>query len=352
VACKGFDEQVVRLDQEISNLARQFVLARVVNMRGVDLNRFDFDYDLTWMSFFMNGYGQIYGRYGGRDAGDADKYHSLASLKNAMRAALAAYRRDPNRRPPDLDRPPRKVEQYPAASRLKEGACIHCHQVYDFQREALKAAGQWRREDIWVYPLPQNVGLTLDLGQQNLVRSVAPGSPADRAGLKPGDTLRKLNAMPATSFGDCEYALHHAPATGSIPVSWQRGRRSMGGKLLLAKGWRETDISWRASMWGLEPQPCVYGEDLTAGEKQALGLPPKNLAFRQGQFVPKPARAAGVQAKDIIFGIDDRPLSMTMLQFNTYVRLNYHVGDKITFHVIRDGKRLDLPMVLPAKATF
>ena len=41
-----------------------------------------------------------------------------------------------------------------------------------------------------------------------VVHAVVPGGPAARAGVKPGDTLRKLNAIPVTSFGDCEYALH------------------------------------------------------------------------------------------------------------------------------------------------
>ncbi|MEX0714306.1 MAG: hypothetical protein WD278_18365 [Pirellulales bacterium] len=37
---------------------------------------------------------------------------------------------------------------------------------------------------------------------------------------------------------------------------------------------------------------------------------------------------------------------MKMLQFNVYIRLNFDVGDRITYNVIRGGKRLDLPMVL------
>ena len=49
--CQGFDEQVVRLDPRIAALAGDFVLARVTNMRGVDLNVFPFDYDLTWYAF-------------------------------------------------------------------------------------------------------------------------------------------------------------------------------------------------------------------------------------------------------------------------------------------------------------
>lgn len=315
-------------------------------MRGVDLNQFDFDYDLTWMAFFMNANGKIYGRYGGRDAGHADKYHSLASLKHAMQAALAAYRRDPDAAPADSSRPPVTVEQYPAA-RAQEG-CIHCHMVYDFRRQALKGAGQWRLDNVWVYPLPENIGIRVDRDRQNRVILVMPGSAASRAGLKPGDTLRELNRMPVVSFGDLQYALHQAPAAGQIPVSWQHDDQTRTASLALSPGWRKTDISWRASMWGLEPSASVYGDDLTPKEKQALGLPANHLAFRQGDYVPKPARTAGIRAKDIILGIDDRSLAMTVLQFNVYIRLSYKVGDRITFNILRDGQRLRVPMVLPA----
>jgi predicted metalloprotease with PDZ domain len=321
---------------------------RLVNMRGVNLNVFDFDYDLTWAAFLMNADEKIYGRFGGRDANSPDHYLTLAGLKYALRAALAAHRREPKTNAAD-EQKARTVEQYSAAKGLKPKACIHCHQVYDFRREERKAARTWRLEDVWVYPLPGNVGLIMDEGQGHRVRSVAPDSAAGRAGLRSGDIVQRLNGQPVASFADVQYALHRAPAKGTIPVSWQREDKTLTGSLNLAEGWRQTDISWRTSMWGLEPVPGVYGHDLTAEEKKVLGLTAQRLAFRQGQFVPPPARAAGVQAQDIILGIDQKPLEMTMLQFNAYVRLNYQVGDRITLNVLRNGNRLDLPMTLSGR---
>ena len=55
---------------------------------------------------------------------------------------------------------------------------------------------------------------------------------------------------------------------------------------------------------------------------------------------------------DIIIGVDGKPLEMKMLQFHAHIRLNYEVGDKITFNVIRNGKRLKIPMVLPERKSF
>jgi S1-C subfamily serine protease len=99
-------------------------------------------------------------------------------------------------------------------------------------------------------------------------------------------------------------------------------------------------------MWALTPTAAVYGENLKPEEKKKLGLSEQRLAFRQGDFVPDPSRRAGIRARDIITGIDGKELEMTMLQFNVFVRLNFKTGDRITFNVIRDGKHLEIPMVL------
>ncbi len=183
-------------------------------MRGVDLDLFDFDYDLTWMGFFLNADGTIYGRYGGRDAESADSRMSLAGLRNAMTAALERHHRGGIAQSEPMPRPSRAVEQYPAARRLPERACIHCHQVYDLRRESRQAAGKWRLDEVWVYPMPENVGLTLDVDRGDSVARVAVDSPASRLGIRAGDRLRTVNRQPVASFADVQYALHRAPARG------------------------------------------------------------------------------------------------------------------------------------------
>src|SRR5262249_5626441 len=54
---------------------------------------FDFDYDLTWMGFFLDAGGHVYGRYGGRGAESAEGRVSLAGLRYAMDAPLAPHPR-------------------------------------------------------------------------------------------------------------------------------------------------------------------------------------------------------------------------------------------------------------------
>jgi predicted metalloprotease with PDZ domain len=319
-------------------------------MRGVNLNVFDFDYDLTWAAFFMNAEEQVYGRFGGRDGPEPDKYLTLAGLKNALRAALATHRAGARHDLDAEDKPIRTVEQFPAAKRLKAGACIHCHQVYDFARQEKKANGEWNLQNVWAYPPPQNLGLTLAPSARNRVQAVAKGSPAEKAGLQRGDELQAVNGQLVASFADVQYLLHRSPAHGTLTLTWRRDGKSMKETLNLPDGWRKTDISWRTSMWALDPAPNVYGPDLSAEEKESLGLTKTALAFRQAPFVPPPARQAGIQKDDIIIGLDGKPLEMSMLQFNAYVRLNYHVGDQVKLNVIRNGQRMEVPMTLREKS--
>lgn len=330
-------------------MLRQFVLLRVLDMRGVDLTRFDFDYDLTWAGFFVNHRDHVYGRYGGRDEGPADKGLSLKGLRYAMQMALNEHRRNPNQAPRPVDKQTSRVEQFPAAQRVKKGACIHCHQVYDFRRDQLVRGKRWTQDQIFVFPPPENIGLSMTVDQGDRVKQVRRSSPAAAAGLRPGDVLQSANGYPVASYGDLQYALHKTDATGPLKLVWKRGGRNMSRAVPLKPGWRISDISWRGSMWGLEPNIGVYGDDLTAKQKRALGLSSDRLAFRQGKFVPNQSRRAGIRGGDIILGINDRPLKMKMLQFNAYVRLNFKVGDSIVFNVVRNGKRLRLPMKLTSQ---
>jgi hypothetical protein len=330
-------------------VANEFVLVRITRMRGVDLDLFDFDYDLTWMSFFLNADGVVYGRYGGRDAQSADSRVSLAGLRYAMKAALARHRRGEAERTRPRTEPPRTVEQYSAARRLPARACVHCHQVYDLRRESLQAAGKWRLEEVWVYPLPENIGLTLDVDRGDVVARVAADSIADRAGVRAGDRLLTINGQSIASFADVQYALHRAPAVGSLAIAWRHNGETRKGRLLLTEGWRKTDISWRWSLRGLDPSPWVHGYDLSTEEKKTLGLNEKRLAFRQGPFVSELASQAGLRQNDVIIGVDGKMLEMTERQFGAYVRLNYKVGDRVTYNILRKGERRDVSLRLTAR---
>ncbi|MBI2806869.1 MAG: PDZ domain-containing protein [Planctomycetes bacterium] len=315
-----------------------------MRINSEDLNIFEFDWDLTWAAFLMNANGKVYSRYGGRDAKGPDTRNSLAGLRYAMEAARAEHRKNPDAKPERVALKPLRIESLPTAKTYR--GCIHCHQIKEIFRQEAILAGTWDRNSIYTYPLPENVGITLDRDRGNLVQELKPGSPADRAGIKPGDLLQTLNRNPVHSFADAQYGLHKAPAKGTIPVTFKRGSKTIAADLTFAVGWKHTNVTWRPSLLDLLPALTVLGEDLTAKEKKALGLDAKHLAFRQDATVHSAAKAMGVQAGDIILGIDNRKLEMSMERFLGYVRQNYLVGERVTLNVLRKGKRVDLPATL------
>src|ERR1043166_1192188 len=91
-------------------MARSFAFLRMTRMNGVNLNLFAFDYDLTWMSFFLDADGRIYSRYGGRDNGSADGRLSGAGLLRTMNEVLRVHKAElakkgPAPKPLDVRKP-------------------------------------------------------------------------------------------------------------------------------------------------------------------------------------------------------------------------------------------------------
>jgi hypothetical protein len=321
------------------------VRVRLTRIDNVDLNLFDFDYDLTFMVFFLNADGKVYARYGGRDAKDADNRQSLAGLRYTMASVLEMHGRTDKEFAPRRAEVPKFVWQIKGA---RARGCFHCHNVREALNRELKQTGQWQREQTWRFPLPDNLGVVLEVDRGNVVRRVVPDSPAARAGLQPGDLLRRLGGVPVHSLGDAQFALDRAPARGTLPLAWSRAGAEQSAGLDLPAGWRKGDISWRPSLLHLVPTLPLSGDDLSPGEKKALGLSPQQLAFRQRSSVHSRARAAGVRGGDVILGFDDRDLpGMDLNGFRRYVSREYLAGDRVQVNVLRDGKRLSLPITLP-----
>ncbi len=345
--CREFDGQVVRLER-IKEVADQFVLVRLTRVDNEDLNLFEFDYDVTFMVFFLNAERQVYARYGGRDAVNADHRQSLDGLQYTMKSVLAMHQRAQKEFAPKSQETPKYLRDLPAGGGMRRGGgrCLHCHQVKATLNADLQRKGLWTRDSVWRYPLPENLGFDLELHRGNVIKEVKDQTPAAHAGLQVGDLIQRLNGVPIHSFGDVQYALDIAPKAGTIDIAWQRDGKAFKDKLALPEGWRKTDLTWRPSMQRYIPSARLYGTDLTPEEKQALGLSAKQLAFRQRDTVPTQAKDAGIRPGDIILGVDDKPLEMDVNDFLRYVERNYLIGDKLTVNLLRDGRRMSLAMTL------
>ncbi len=315
---------------------------RLPRIDDQDLNLFEFDYDLTFMVFFLDAEGHVYARYGGRDASGPDSRHSLAGLRFTMQSVLREHHRATKEFAPRSQDAPRILGR---ADRRGAGGCMHCHQVKEALDADLHKAGKWTRERVWRYPPPENVGIGLEVERGNVVNEVKVSTPAAAVGLKAGDVLSRLNGVPTHSFADVQLGLDRAPPGGTVGVTWRRDGADCEGKLHLSAGWKRTDISWRASAQGAVPSARLGGTDLTPDEKKTLGLPVGRLAFRQKHPLSAQAQAAGVLEGDVILGIDGKQLDTDRLGLHDYVRSHYLVGDRVTVNLLRNGMRLDVSMI-------
>ena len=83
-------------------------------------------------------------------------------------------------------------------------------------------------EVLFPYPDPGVLGLTMDPKEMATVERVAPGSSAERDGLRPGDAIVSLAGQPLLSIADLQWVLHNAPATAELPARGPPRREDAG----------------------------------------------------------------------------------------------------------------------------
>ena len=296
------------------------------------------------MIFFLNPDGRVYARYGGRSEESPDARQSLAGLRYTMESVLAEHESESARFAPTQTGDPIYIRELAAGRRL--GGCIHCHQAKELLNQQIRQSGEWTTDHAFRYPLPDNLGLLMEVDRGNVIEEIVADSPAADLGLETGDVIEMLNGVPVHAQGDMQFALDRAPQTGEIDLAWRRGERVNQATIELPEDWRRTNIRWRTSLQFLIPSARVYGENLTAEARESLGLSPDQLAFWQNDTVSEQARNAGIRGGDIILGINDEPLEMRVYDFVKWFRGRYVKGEVVVVNVIRDGERLDLPMEL------
>ncbi len=323
------------------------MLVRVTNMIGVDLSRYRFDFDLTLAVLFLNAKGRVLGRFGGRDAGDASARVPIEALERAMERALEVHERER-----DLDPRPAVGERStvmdgPAAEAFwskrpgKRPECVHCHTVYEIERQPGRDAGTWDRREAFVYPLPENVGLSIDPADGARIEGVRPDSPASRAGLAPGDVLKSMGDQPILSQADVQWVLDRAVREDSIEVACDRAGELRTTRLEVSGDWKATDISWRGSMWAIRPNPGLHAVALPPGRRREIGIPDGRMAF-EVRWVPEgPSRRAGIRNGDVLVAVGGDRTDRPWNRLHFEIRFQYRPGDEVPFTVVRDGREIE-----------
>lgn len=371
-ACKAFDSDVLRSDAELQKLMERFVRVRIVQGNGLDLSLFQFDTDLSFAAFFLNGDRTVYGRYGTRsDRKHAEKDIAMEGFRAALAGALELHKNYPKNKAELAGKQPLPVkfktpEQYPSLSAKYSSSlnyatgkvaasCIHCHQLGEAQRAIFRAEKQVMPDEVLhPYPMPDVIGLSLDPKTKAKISSVATGSAAEKAGFRAGDELLSLAGQPVLSIADVQWALHHAKSPATLDATVQRGGRKQKLSIELAPSWRQrSDIAWRATTWDL--RRIGFGglvlKDLTDEERQTARLAESVLGLRVdhvGQYGEHAvAKKSGFQKNDIITSFDGSTQRQTESDLLRHVLQQRKTGERIPVTVLRKGSPVE--MVLPVQ---
>lgn len=368
--CQKFDDDVARRDPIVRDLMDQYVCVRIPMANTLDLGQFQFDLDQSFAAFLMHPDGTIYARFGTRSNRPEEDDIALEGLRKAMAEALAMSKRHEEVKPRLAGKQPKPVKfrspsEFPALagkyqSRLDyEGkvvqSCLHCHQVRDAERQMIRAANLPMPDEVlFPYPDPSIIGLTMDPKEMATIAAVAPGSAAERDGLKAGDRIVSLDGQPLLSIADLQWVFHNAAASARLDAEVVRDGQTKRLALTLDEGWRRGgNIAWRVSTWNLRRMGFggMVLEDLSDEERRQARLGLAQMALRikhVGEFGEHAiAKRAGFRKGDLVIGFDGLKDRRTETELLTHVMREKRPGDVLTIAVLRDGKPQDLSLTLP-----
>ena len=329
----------------------------------LDLTLFQFDFDLSFSMFFMNADKTIYGRYGTRSSlENAESHMSLEGLVDALEGALLLHEGYPENAPflKQKQAAPTKYKtpnDYPSL-RGKFGyeldygekvvqSCLHCHQMLEAERLVYRNAKQPIPEKLlYPHPLPQTIGLKMDIDTRGTIKEVKPNSEASEAGIKPKDVLVTLDNQAILSVADIQWALHNAPNSGVISATVQRGNNYVQTNLRLNPDWRnKNDISWRVTSWELRRMGTggLVFEPVSNSEKAQFKIASENLALRVKYVgwhgAHNVAKRAGVKLGDILVSCDGHDEHWTTTQLLGYLASKHKPGEMVPMEFLRGGQR-------------
>jgi hypothetical protein len=325
------DPQLIRL------LTEKYIPVRLTSLKGIDLNTFSFDYDLTFTGLVMTPEGATITRWGTRTGDeDATARLPLTGLVSVLQSALSAPRPKVERIPPQTI-----ADKYPlfAQSKRNGEACWHCHYAHDAEVQQQRASGKFVKTMLYRYPLPESIGVTLDAtaGEARIESATV-------AGLRAGDIIETANGQRVYTTADLQRVLDPLPDSGAVVRLGLRGGKKV--TLRPKAGWRVSDISWRPSQGLVPPIIGIWEQPLSEEEKAQRGIAPKMLALKVTFLFPgaKWKRVQGdLRLNDVIVRVDGKTLPhMTPRQFHTWFRMNKKVGETATLTVLRGERKVDI----------
>ena len=329
---------------------KDFILLRLTYLRPVNIALFTYDYDQTWTAFFLDADLRIYCRYGCRDASSADSHNSPEGLLHTMDQVLAIHKEESGKAlpPPKLPKPVVPTDLPELTDLRYNGSCVRCHMVHETQYHRQRKAGTFTPRSLWLYPLPDNVGIKLDAKLGNIVREIKPDSFAAKAGMQAGDRIRSANGSRVVTVADLQFVLNGLEAKSQLTLQAERDGKPVTAMLELDGDWRRTDPTWRKSVRLMTWRQAPFTRFLTAlpnAEKTKLGIPAENFAFRLARDSAE-AQKVGLRKDDVVVAFNGKR-KVSYRNPAMYFYLEHQSGEKMEVTYLRDGKEQKMSLVVP-----
>jgi len=316
-------------------------------MDEVDIGLFDYDRNNTLYFFLLNADEHIYMRYGGRDSHSQDSYLSLASLELALQRGLELHRRYQAGDIKKLERPkplfPRQIPLLVERTFARNN-CVECHLIGDFQNTHREMDGTLDKlTHMYRSPDIKTIGIFLDVPKGLLVKDARDA--ALSAGMQPGDRIAALNGVPVWTFGDLQHAYDKVPRNSTqVRITVERAGEARDLTLTLPVRWWWTDIRYR--QFSIDPRIYFDSDPLPAEQKAKLGLKPDGFAstVKHVDMFAQAVKSHELKVGDIVFGVDGVEQDEHAHTAELFIKLRRKAGDSVTLDVIRDGKRMRMPL--------
>ena len=176
----------------------------------------------------------------------------------------------------------------------------------------------------------------LDKPEGALVSSVEKGGPADRAGLKSGDVIGKVNGQPIVTSGDLPSLIGSAAPGEKVNLEiWRQGKREEIAATLGNAGDKREKVA-KADDGANRGKLGLALRALQPQEKRATGVA-RGLLIED---VGGPAATAGVQPGDVLLAVNGLPID-TVEQVRAIVA---RANKSVALLIERDGSQIFVPV--------
>jgi hypothetical protein len=316
-------------------------------MDNVDVGLFDRDWNNAIYFFALNADEQIYLRYGGRDSASPDTYLNMESMEHGLAEGLAMHRRW---QAGELKLPPRPAPLFPREIPLlvtrtfARRACVECHLIGDFQNIQREQDGTLDKvTHLYRSPDIKTIGIQLDV-PRGLVVKEARGA-AGAAGMKAGDRITAVEGTSVVTFGDLQYRYDKIDRRAKkVTLMVEREAKPVEVTVALPERWWWTDLRFRQS--SVDPRLDFEDRPLTGDEKGKLGLPADGFAsqVKHVSTLAAAMKTHELREGDIIAAVNGVSRDDQADTAELYLKLRIKAGDSAMLDVIREGKRIQMPI--------